>query len=260
MFPFAKQLYQRQTIELALAKHIERQKKISAVFEPASQIKDHDIRRHLLNHVAGPIILKMQATDASVPQAERDAALLTLLTRDLTQARFKGFVEDIKLLPPKPEASTTNEDGEQEDIFAAFRWESGNDEGYECPAIVQIAESLAKSPKDVKARLCLGDFFRVTGVSTIEPAADDELGSTGTLFAGAPLARMDFYRDIMANSKASHADRAYAVYRAIHCYQPVGNNACGGKDVSKATRKAWFNELKAKYGDTSWGRDSVYYW
>ncbi|MFO1034970.1 MAG: hypothetical protein U1E15_13185 [Hyphomicrobiales bacterium] len=258
LLPLATQAYQRPTVEMALAKFDERHKNISAVFDENSQITDPDIRMKLLDYVAGPIILKMQATSDKASQAERETAIYRLFVRDMTQGRFKGFLEDIKLLPPKP---APNADGDVEDKFAAFRWEGGSDDGYACPDVVQIAKALAANPKDVKGRLCLGDFFRTQDVVPIEPAEKDALGGTGSIFGGAELARHDFYTSIMHDKQASRSDRAYALFRAIHCYQPVGNNACGGGDgVELSQRKAWFNELRAKYGDTSWGRSARVYW
>jgi hypothetical protein len=257
LLPSATSLYQRQTLELALAKYDERHKNIATIFDAGTPIQDPDIRMKLLDYVAGPIILKMQATSASATPAERDTALFRLYVRDLTQGRFKGFLDDIKLLPPKPEP---NADGEPEDTFAAFRWEGGNEDGYACPDIVAVAGKLAANPKDIQGRLCLGDFLRSQYVVPIDPAEKDDLGGTGTLFAGDVLARHDFYLDIMHDKKAGRDERAYALYRAMHCYQPVGNNDCGGKDVDLAQRKKWFKELKASYGNTVWAKNSDVYW
>ena len=256
LFPYAKQNYQRVTLELELAKYDERHKNISAVFEKGTLVLDPDIRMRVLNYVAGPILLKQQAMSSDVLPQERQTALYRLLVRDLTHGRFKGFVEDIKLLPA-PEAST---DADGNDAFSIFRPQESNT-GYSCPDLVSTAATLAKNPKDVGGRLCLGDYFRGKNYDLeLEAAAKDDLGGTGTLFAGSVLARHDFYTDIMKNPRASRDDRAYATYRAIHCYAPVGENDCGGTDVDRAVRKKWFLELKAKYGDTTWARQQDVYW
>lgn len=257
LFPHAKQLYQRTTLELELAKLDERAKNVSAVFAGGSLVTDPDIRIKLLNHVAGPIILKQQATSANVPTEEREVAIYRLLKRDLQHGRFKGFVEDIRLLPPKP-APDTN--GYVNDNFEPFRWQGGADDGYTCPAIVEIAARMAANPRNVSARLCLGDYFRVNDVWEPEAPSIDELGGTGTIFAGEPIARQEYYRDIMKSPKAARKDRAYALYRAVNCYAPIGNNACGGKEVAKSQRKAWYNELKSKYAETDWAQKLQYYW
>ena len=256
LFPFAKQAYQRATLELALAMSDERGKNISAVFAPDSFIKEPLIREQVLNYVVGPILLRQQATAKDVPQEERETALYRLFSRDLVQGHFKGFLEDIKLLPPKPGPDAN---GNVNDKFQAFRWE-GSKDGYACPDLVGIAHRLVANEKDVQCRLCLGDFFRVTGTGDIGSIDKDALGGTGTLFAGAPLARHDFYTDIMKSPAATRDDRAYALFRAVHCYEPAHANDCGGRDVELPVRKAWHDELKAKYGDTSWAKELHYYW
>ncbi|MDE2383192.1 MAG: hypothetical protein KGO53_01125 [Alphaproteobacteria bacterium] len=248
--------YQRPALEMAIALSDEHNKHIATVFDADSPVKEPLIRAQVLDMLAGPILLRQQASAKDVPQDERDTAIYRLLSRDLVQGHFKGFVEDIKLLPPKPAPAA---DGSVQDKFAAFRWE-GSKDGYACPDIVSLAQTLATNAKDVAGRLCLGEFFRGTGVADLPKPADGILGSTGTLFAGAPLARGDFYADIMKDAKASRDDRAYALFRAVHCYAPAHSNDCGGKDVDEATRKAWHDELKAKYGDTVWARQLKFYW
>jgi hypothetical protein len=255
MLPRAQNLYQRGTVEMAIAKYEERHKNMSFLFEEGSPLQNTDIRIRLLDQVAGPIILKMQATSEKAPKAERDAALYRLLVRDLTHGRFKGFLSDVKLLP---EAAKTAPDNYEDKDFSVFFWAGGTDDGYTCPGITAIAETLAAKPNDVQGRLCLGEFFRIHSIMPTDPVDKDELGGTGTLFAGKLQHREDFYRDIMKDPKARRADRAYALYRAIYCYQ--GTNTCGRDDVDEAGRKAWFKELKAKYADTDWGRDIRYYW
>ncbi len=256
LFPFAKQAYQRATLELALAMSDERGKNISAVFADGSPITEPLIRDQVLNYVAGPILLRQQATAKVASQDERETALYRLFSRDLVQGHFKGFLEDIKLLPPKPGPDTN---GNVNDKFEAFRWE-GSKSGYVCPDLVGTAQRLVANEKDVQGRLCLGDFFRATGTGDIGSIDKDALGGTGTLFAGAPLARHDFYTDIMKSPAATSDDKAYALFRAVHCYEPAHSNDCGGKDVELPVRKAWHDELKAKYGDTPWAKELRYYW
>ena len=255
LLPHAQNVYQRGSVEMAIAKYEERHKNMSFLFEEGTPLTNTDIRIRLLDQVAGPIILKMQATSATAPKTERDAALYRLLVRDLTHGRFKGFLADVKLIPENPEAAAVSED--QRD-FSVFRWAGGTEDSYTCPGIIALAETLAAKPNDVQGRLCLGEFFRVNYIMPIDPVDKDDLGGTGTLFVGKLQHREDFYRDIIKDPKARRTDRAYALYRAIYCYQ--GTNTCGRDDVDEAGRKAWFKELKSKYGDTVWGKDIQYYW
>jgi hypothetical protein len=50
------------------------------------------------------------------------------------------------------------------------------------------------------------------------------------------------------------------LYRAVQCYAPSGNNHCGGKDVPKAQRKAWYQTLKTTFSGSVWAQRLKYYW
>ena len=256
LFPKATQAFQRGTLELALVMIDERAKNISAVFAPDSLIQAPLLRQYVLDNIAGPILLRQQAIATNVPQDERDTALFRLYARDLTQGRFSGFLEDIKLLPPKP-AQDVN--GNPDDKFAAFRWSGGKD-NYECPDLVEIAKLLSADEQSIQGRLCLGDFIRSNGDFGLVPVEQDELGGTGTLFAGNQIYRQDAYIDIMKNAKATHLEKAYALFRAVKCYEPAHSNDCGGTEVAESLRKKWFDELKSKYSDTSYAKELRYYW
>ena len=259
MFPAATSAYQRGTLELALAMFDERHKKVGPDFNAGSLIQDASIRKELLEYVAGPIILRQQATSTSAPKDEQETALFRLLSRDLTQGHFKSFIEDIALLPAKPAAPADTSQGTPQDTFVGFRWE-GRKEGYICPDVLGIAKRLDVNPKDIRARMCLGDFFRITGISDAVVSDKDLLGGTGTLFAGAKIYRSDIYNDVMSNKSAPREDRAYALFRAVHCYEPAHSNDCAGKDVPTSVRKGWYDELKQNYGDTVWAKELRYYW
>ena len=53
---------------------------------------------------------------------------------------------------------------------------------------------------------------------------------------------------------------AYALYRAVNCYAPSGNNQCGGADVPQEQRRAWFQQLKRDYAGSQWAQKLRYYW
>ena len=44
------------------------------------------------------------------------------------------------------------------------------------------------------------------------------------------------------------------------CYAPSAMNDCGGADVSKSQRKAWFDQLKRDYPQSPWAKKLRYYW
>ncbi|GHC92419.1 hypothetical protein [Novosphingobium pokkalii] len=98
----------------------------------------------------------------------------------------------------------------------------------------------------------------------------EQLGRGKDQFPGKPLSRDAIYATIIAD-KAAPADlRAYALYRAVMCYAPSGYNGCSGpatdyaamqaQQVPKAQRKAWYDELKARYPASRWAKSLRYYW
>ncbi|MDE2445621.1 MAG: hypothetical protein KGO94_05530 [Alphaproteobacteria bacterium] len=250
------QAFQRGPIELAVSMIDERTKNISAVFAPDTIVQEPALRQRVLEYIAGPILLRQQAMSTTAPKEERNVALFRLLSRDVLQGRIKGFLDDIKLLPPVPAADA---DGSVNDIFEPFRWKGGSKD-FACANLVETVKSLVEDAKSRAGRLCLGDFIRITAISNPEKAKVDELGGTGTLFAGTPVARQDFYIDIINDAKATREQRAYALFRAVHCYAPIGNNDCGGTDVSIAQRKKWYFELKARYPETKYAKELQYFW
>ncbi len=259
MFPATTSAYQRGTLELALAMFDERHKKIGTDFEAASLIQDPSIRKQLLEYVAGPIILRQQATSTTAPQDERDTALFRLFSRDLVQGHFKAFTEDYALLPAEPVPAADTSKPAPDDRFASFRWE-GSKQDYICPGILKLATKLDANPKDIRARMCLGDFFRLTGIGDAVVTDKDVLGGTGTIFSGEKIYRGDIYADVMKDKSAPRDERAYALFRAVHCYEPAHANDCGGKDVATSARKGWYDELKQNYANTNWAKELRYYW
>ncbi len=256
LFPKATQAYQSGTLELALVLMDERAKNISAVFASDSLIQEPLLRQYILDYIAGPILLRQQATASNIAKEEKETALFRLFARDLTQSHFKGFLDDIKLLPAKP---VQDANGQPYDRFEPFRWE-GNRDGYICPSIIEVAKVLSTDEMNVRGKLCLAEFFRAQGDFSLAVVQKDELGGTGTLFSGKPIFRQDIYMDIMKSTKASHQEKAFALDRAVRCYEPAHSNDCGGTEVAESQRKKWYNELKAKYGDTSYAKELHYYW
>ena len=90
--------------------------------------------------------------------------------------------------------------------------------------------------------------------------AKDELGGTVSLFPGPAFSRLELYKAIIADAAAPAPDKAYALYRAVNCYAPSGNNTCGGVEVPTAQRKAWFLRLNKDYPTSHWAQDQRYYW
>lgn len=137
------------------------------------------------------------------------------------------------------------------------------DANFSCPGLRASEQQLAHDANNPTAQLCIADFVRLNPLATvIAPAvtSSDQLGDTPSLFPGGNFVRMETYTGVLANAKSSRDDKAYALFRAVNCYAPSGNNDCGGKDVPKAQRKAWFTTLKHDYTDTRWANALQYYW
>jgi len=258
-------LYQRPLVELALALNYERSGKLADVFAAGSPIGDTVIREILLHNVAGPDLLRAQAKNTARPQHERDLALFTLLTKQLNRGDYAGFLGDSKLVRADGDTQGGLWDVRTQEqiplsLFRAGKWS----DGYACPALATTAATLARNAADTRARLCLGDFYRINGfdyleANTIAPKAD-ELGGSAPLFPGKAVYRGTIYADVIADPRAPAGDKAYALFRAINCYAPSGNNECGGVDAPEGQRKAWFQRLKRDYPASEWSRQLRYYW
>ncbi|NWK94390.1 hypothetical protein DM806_01545 [Sphingobium lactosutens] len=271
----ASPLYERPLVELGLAIRWQRDGRLDQVFAPGSPITDSSTRRILLQTVATPVILRGSAKDASRPSHERDVARFTLLYKDLTRGSFADFAADLALVPANADGEGGLWDFAYQDkipvgLFRKGKWS----DGFACPAIAQTAAMLARSPADRRAKLCLGDFYRLNGFDGFGLFKADKdrvsLGNVPDGFPGRSTSRSDIYSAIIADRNAAAEERAYALYRAVMCYAPSGYNGCSGPNLTfeemeaaqapKADRKAWFTELKQRYPDSRWAKSLRYYW
>ncbi len=267
----ANDVYQNPAVQLALAMHWERSGDLAKVFARSSLVTERDLRTILLARVAGADLLRRQAAEAA-DALERSVALFTLLTKDLSRGHYADFGRDIGRVPA--DASSAGEVGpgwtsswlaplpEETPPIGLFTRGRFQEE-YPCPALAQTAATLASRPTDVKARLCLGEFWRLNGFDDYlagNGPRTDELGGTPQLFAGKSMPRAALYAAVLADRAAMPEDTAYALYRAIQCYAPTGNNACGGEAAPEPQRKAWFQRLKRGYPKSRWATDLKYYW
>ncbi|MBK9009297.1 hypothetical protein [Novosphingobium sp.] len=258
-------LHQRPLVELGLAMSLERDGKLAEVFAKGSPIGDTNVRSRLLLHSAGPELLRAEAANAARPQRERDIALFTLLYKQLTRGRYAAFVSDAPLVRAgaNTDAGLWSISTQEQVPVGLFRAGRVSD-GYPCPALVQTARTLSARPLDVKARLCLGEFLRLGGFddfTTLDVRPDKrDLGGAANEFPGEPLTRAAIYAAIMDDKAAAPGDRAYALYRAVRCYAPSGNNSCGGEAAEQAVRRGWFERLKRDYPGSPWAKKLKVYW
>lgn len=258
-------LHQRPLVELGLAMSLERDGRLAEVFARNSPIGDTNVRSQLLMHSAGPDLLRAEAGNTARPARERDIALFALLYKQLTRGRYAAFASDAALVRAgaNVDAGLWSFTNQEEIPVGLFR--SGRvSDGYPCPALVQTARTLAARTMDVKARLCLGDFLRINGFDdfgTLDIRPDKRnLGGAANEFPGQPLSRAAIYTAIMDDRAAAPGDRAYALYRAVRCYAPAGNNSCGGEAVDQPVRRAWFQRLKRDYPGSPWAKKIKVYW
>lgn len=266
LLPLAKQPLQRPQLELALAMNEERGGDLSRVFDATSPIQESAIREILLRHGASAELLRERIKASDADAHERDLALFVLLYKDLMRGRYQDFLSDYPLLPANAAGPVHAYDfafGGQPPL-GLFHW-AGTDagSGYACPSLRAVAQLLQKDPANAHGMNCLGEFIRVNeldGFSLDRQPDKSDLGGAPTQFPGTPYSRQEGYKKIIADNAAAPTEKAYALYRAINCYGPSGYNSCGGKDVDKNQRKAWFQALKSRYADTGWADDLKYYW
>lgn len=274
-------LYQRPFAELGLAVHWQRQDRLDLIFAPGSPIEDQMTREILLQTIAPPSILRAEAANTGRPEHERDIARFILLYKSLSRGAYADFVRDVALVPTGAPPGTlydfAGENPVAVGLFAHGKWS----DGFACPPLAQTAATLARSPLDRPARLCLGDFWRLNGFDTFAPLSTarmvwgisvgpETLGNAPDRFPGAPLRRDAIYAAILADPQATPDERAYALYRSVMCYAPGGYNECAGvflsadamnkASVAKSQRQAWFLELKRRYPDSPWAKTLRYYW
>lgn len=264
MLPGATQPHQRAAIELALAMNEERGKGLARVFAAGSPVRNATIRELLLANVADAALLRQQAKDANAPRHERDVALFTLLYKGVTRGAYRDFLGDLALVPADAKADSYLwgfPAVEQPPLGIFARSTALGDIG--CKPLRDTATRLAANPRDSGGLLCLADFMRANGFDGFALDSErpgDELAGTPSLFAGGSFSRLEIYKRVMADPGAGADDKAYALYRAVNCYGPSGNNTCGGTEVPIEQRKAWFQRLKKEYPASSWAKALRYYW
>ena len=261
--PGARRPFQRPAIELALALHDERTHALDKIFAPQSAVQTAAFREILLTNVADAKLLRQQASDTSAPAHERAVALFTLLYKDATRGPYADFSRDVALVPAgassDPAYGLLGDNDPPLGIFTQTKTLGD----YGCPALKDSEARLARNPRDGKAILCLADFMRANGFDDFSldtQPPKDQLGGTPSLFPGSAYSRLEAYRGIITDPKATAPDKAYALYRAINCYAPSKVNACGGPGVTVAQRKAWFQKLKTAYPQSNWAQTLEYYW
>ena len=279
MLPGAVLPSQRSALELAIALIDQNSKQVARIFAADSPVRNQAIRGLALSYHADAPLLRKQAQDNGIARDERETALFVLLYKQLTRGFYADYLRDLALMPADvattskaskalnylpgfgPEARPITPDPESSAEYnAQWRQPLGvfvtpvkPDNAYACPALKAIATTLAGNVSHVRAKMCLAEFMRLKGFDwfTVLDTPRDARQS---------YSRLTTYRSVIADTEASSGDKAYALYRAVHCYGPGGNNSCGGEEAAPAQRKAWFMQLKKDYPKSPWARKLQYYW
>ncbi|WP_315708960.1 hypothetical protein [Brenneria uluponensis] len=255
---------QQQFLQLALAQTLVNSGHPELVFTPESPITNLRFRSAILKISANADLLRKQ-TGPEQSHEERAIALHTLLTKQLTHGDYAGYLKDSALLKSIAPLKSTENQSWSEDDLTVFDWDgSDTEDGYQCPTLQQTVTTLSQNPNDAHAINCLGEFFLRTGNTVGFDWGEDNMlsGLTEAVsqFTGDEHNRLDGYMQVIASPKAPPEDKSYALYRAIYCYAPSGYNDCGSQNISKATRRAWFQQLKTEFKGSQWAMQLKYYW
>jgi hypothetical protein len=252
MLPLAKLPLQREQLELELARIEERTGHVDRVFAPESPIQDKAIRIILVEHSASAELLRQRIKDSKENAGVVDASLYVLLYKELTGGKYQAFQADLALVPPHPS-----------EFLAPFvATDSAKGEGYQCPSLREVALTLQSHKDDGTSLNCLGELVRLHGVHYDQDASPPEtdLGGGQSSFPATMYSRMDSYLKVIANNHADAVARAYALSRAVRCYERSGHNECGKQDIPLRIRKQWFQTLHKEYPNSVWARSLKYYW
>jgi hypothetical protein len=277
LLPGATQPYQRATLELAIFKHDQKAGAVGRLLETGSPILHPLIRQKVIEDDAGPDLLRAQARAGATPQ-QRSVALYLLLANELHHGWYREFLADQQMVGPRPQPKADECLGcawSVADYEPTYREalslpplhvfaSGGSSDLRACPDIRSTATSLAADPAAIRPRLCLAEFIRRKGFDGWSDHYDTKLernvARSRNGFPGRPIERMAIYQAVIASPVASAEDKAFALNRAIRCYQPAGYNSCGGEDVEKPVRKAWYDLLRKQYAATPWAKELKYYW
>lgn len=253
---------QQQYVQAKLAATLAYSGDVAAIFAPDSAVTNLRFRSQVLKAQATPELLRQQAVHGPNNE-ERTIALHTLLVRDLTENRFGDWLNDRKLAstitPPVTGESFADVN------LNAFDWNGDAAQaGYTCRSLDETVTVLSKKADDAHALNCLGEFFRTTQTHVdlwADSAGNDVLEAA--ISRKKPFGQFDrqsYYQQVITSPTAEVEDKSFALYRAIMCYAPSGSNECGGEEVDKSQRKAWYTQLKTQYPGSPWAQKLKYYW
>ena len=258
----AKTAYQRGLFELALYPHYLKQQNLEAFIGTNAKIKQLSLQKSFIEQSANEHSLIKMVESSTANIAQKNLALYTLLNKSLVHQNFNLFNQAYRSLPTNA-AQYKGYNSESTMLknyppLANFIWKgSVITPPLKCPELKLLGLQLSEKPQDVNLRLCLGEFFRSEQSWQINRLTATE--KQHATVQGPIFKRGEVYKDIISTLSKSEI-KAYALYRAIQCYAPAGDNECHDQDVAKTVRKRWFDELKRDYPNSTWAKSLKYYW
>jgi hypothetical protein len=252
MLPIAGLPLQSEQLQLVLANLEQNTGHLDRVFAPGSPVQDKAIRMILAEYSASPALLRERIKDPKENSDVVNAAIYTLLYKELTGGKYADFQTDLALLPTRPSA-----------ILAPFSASpQGKTAGYQCPSLREVASALERDRNDARSLNCVGELVRNHGVHYGQEEAPPrtDLGGGPSPFPVTNYSRLDGYLVVIGDRQADSDARAYALYRAARCYAPSGYNDCGKQDIPLSTRKRWFQMLHQQYPNSVWASSLKIYW
>ena len=261
------QLYQhandgnaKALFETALANHFNQSQNTQAFIGKNAQISQAILQKNFISNFANEDALQTIIQSSTSTQNQKNTAIYTILSKSLDAQNFVLFNQNVQYLPKNTaqyKSYESNDALKEQPPFADFIWQGSNiTPQLKCPDLITLSKQLAQSPKNALLNVCLGEYMRHSRYGDYYYSwHNDEQNQ----FKGTPFARGTVYKKIIKNEPNGDL-KAYALYRSVMCYSPNGTNDCGDIEVSKNTRKQWFDQLKRDYPNSNWAKSLKYYW
>lgn len=274
LLPGAKQPYQTEAIQLAILSHDRAAGVVGRLLETGSPVV-HPLMRSAIIEKDSGIELLRRMTSEGANAHERDTALYVLLANELHFGMYGDFLIDQRRLGPAKAPASESDSGWSVDSFspdwdgwpgsvplASFAPDKKVSDV--CPPLRDTATSLATNAGAIHPLMCLAEFIRKEGFDSWNMDYDMSSGRYRSVpragFSGTPVTRSAIYQRVMDAVAANADEKAFALNRAIRCYEPSGISDCGGDEVPIAIRKSWFTRLKRDHAASRWSKELKYYW
>ncbi|MGA8882898.1 MAG: hypothetical protein WB445_04660 [Acinetobacter sp.] len=258
----AKTPEQRGLFELMLYPHYAKQQNAAMFMGANAKIKQKSLQKSFIEEAANEKSLMQFAQSADASTDQKNLTLFNILQKSLIHQNFGLFNQAYALLPKNAAQYVYNnetfEHYKNQPPLGNFIWKGAKvSSAIQCSDLYSLTQKLEQSPKDLKLRLCLGEYIRSEQGYSVNSLTYTEKDRSS--FQGPVFTRGQVYKDIIKASSDPEM-KAYALYRSIMCYSPSGMNDCQDNEVATSTRKQWYDQIKRDYPTTSWAKSLKYYW